>query len=210
MSEFRFSRGILALAVTLVVPAVARAADNAANSGKARYTKQETEVTAKQTNLTKPEAPPPPKKETGPVLTVDQFVAVKQEGIMKLVDAQISKMRRLIQVTGDDDPQKPDFLFRLGELYGEKQHYNFGKARALDQKIYEMPPNQRGNLLNEQKRYEAEQQKWLLEAVKSFIGATKFRKYERMDEVLFRLAFLLTSVKKEDQAREFFHRLIKD
>ncbi len=157
MSEFRFSRGILALAVTLAVPAVARAAgDDAANSGKARYTKQETEVTAKQTNLTKPEAPPPPKKETGPVLTVDQFVAVKQEGIMKLVDAQISKMRRLIQVTGDDDPQKPDFLFRLGELYGEKQHYNFGKARALDQKIYEMPPNQRGNLLNEQKRYEAE------------------------------------------------------
>jgi tetratricopeptide (TPR) repeat protein len=211
MSEFRFSRGILALAVTLAVPAVARAAgDDAANSGKARYTKQETEVTAKQTNLTKPEAPPPPKKETGPVLTVDQFVAVKQEGIMKLVDAQISKMRRLIQVTNDDDPQKPDFLFRLGELYGEKQHYNFGKARALDQKIYEMPPNQRGNLLNEQKRYEAEQQKWLLEAVKSFIGATKFRKYERMDEVLFRLAFLLTSVKKEDQAREFFHRLIKD
>jgi len=88
MSEFRFSRGILALAVTLAVPAVARAAgaDNAANSGKARHTKQETEVTAKQTNLTKPEAPPPPKKETGPVLTVDQFVAVKQEGIMKLVD----------------------------------------------------------------------------------------------------------------------------
>ncbi len=101
MSEFRFSRGILALAVTLAAPAVARAAggDAAANSGKARYTKQETEVTAKQTNLTKPEAPPPPKKETGPVLTVDQFVAQKQEGIMKLVDAQISKMRRLIQVT---------------------------------------------------------------------------------------------------------------
>ena len=31
-----------------------------------------------------------------------------------------------------------------------------------------------------------------------------------MDEVLFKLAFLLTSVKKEDQAREFFLRLIKD
>src|SRR4051794_28003360 len=212
MSEFRFSRGILALAVTLAVPAVARAAgaDNAANSGKARYTKQETEVTAKQTNLTKPEAPPPPKKDKGPVLTVDQFVDQKREGIIKLVEAQISKMRRLIQVTGDDDPQKPDFLFRLGELYAEKQAYNFGKARALDQKIYELPPNQRGTLLNEQKRYEAEEQKWLLEAVKSYIGATKFRKYERMDEVLFRLAFLLTSVKKEDQAREFFHRLIKD
>ena len=40
-------------------------------------------------------------------------------------------------------------------------------------------------------------------------GALKSARYE-MDEVLFRLAFLLTSVKKEDQAREFFHRLIKD
>ena len=31
-----------------------------------------------------------------------------------------------------------------------------------------------------------------------------------MDEVLFKLAYMLTSVKKEDQAREFFLRLIKD
>jgi tetratricopeptide (TPR) repeat protein len=210
ISELRFSRGMLALAVTVLAPTAARAADDAANSGKARYTKQETEVQAKQTNLTKPDAPPPQKKETGPVLTVDQFVEQKQEGVIKLVDAQIGKMKRLIQVTGEDDPQKPDFLFRLGELYGEKQHYNFNKARALDQKIYEMQPNQRGQLLAAQKKYEDEQQKWLLAAVKSYIEATKYRKYERMDEVLFRLAFLLTSVKKEDQAREFFHRLIKD
>ena len=119
-------------------------------------------------------------------------------------------MRRLITVTADDDPQKPDFMFRLGELYAEKQRYNFNAARALDQKIFELPPNQRGPLQAQQKTYEQQEQKWLLEAVKAYIGATKFRKYERMDEVLFRLAFLLTSVKKEDQAREFFHRLIKD
>src|SRR5262249_41879691 len=174
------------------------------------YTKQEVDVQAKQTNLTKPEAPPPPKKETGPTLTVDQFREQKTTEIQKLVDAQISKMRRLIQVTQDDDPQKPDFLFRLGELYAEKQHFNFNQAHALDQKIYEMPPNQRGSLLAQQKTYQDAEQKWLLEAVKAYIGATKFRKYERMDEVLFRLAYLLTSVKKEDQAREFFHRLIKD
>ena len=46
--------------------------------------------------------------------------------------------------------------------------------------------------------------------MKAYIAATKFKKYERMDEVLFKLAYLLTSVKKEDQAREFFLRLIKD
>src|SRR3954469_21665871 len=212
----RFSKGIFAASFSLLLaaPAVSWAADakdaKPANSGEGRYKKKELEVQAKQTNLTKPDAPPPPKKETRPTLTVDAFRDTKTQEIQKIVDAQISKMRRLITVTGDDDPQKPDFMFRLGELYAEKQRYNFNQARALDQKIFELQPNQRGPLQSQQKTYEAQEQKWLLEAVKAYIGATKFRKYERMDEVLFRLAFLLTSVKKEDQAREFFHRLIKD
>ena len=131
-SELRFSKGtILALSLslaTLAPAALALAATQQttpSNSGKGRYQKQETEVKASQTNLTKPEAPPPPKKETGPVLTVDQFVEQKQAEIQKFVDAQISKMKRLIQVTQDDDPQKPDFWFRLAELYAEKQRYNF-------------------------------------------------------------------------------------
>jgi len=56
------------------------------NSGPGRYKKTETEVAATQTNLTKPEAPPPPKKETGPVVTVDQFVESKQSQLQTLVD----------------------------------------------------------------------------------------------------------------------------
>ena len=40
--------------------------------------------------------------------------------------------------------------------------------------------------------------------------AANYRKYERMDEVLFRLAYLLQTIGKEEQAREFFLRLIKD
>jgi tetratricopeptide (TPR) repeat protein len=212
--QFRFSRGIFAATLALLlVPAAASAAgpdQKPANSGQGRYSKKETEVKATQTNLTKPDAPPPPKKQTGPTLTVDAFREQKTQEIQKIVDAQISKMRRLITVTQDDDPQKPDFMFRLGELYAEKQRYYFNQAHALDQKIYELQPNQRASLQNTQKGFEAQEQKWLLEAVKAYIGATKFRKYDRMDEVLFRLAFLLTSVKKEDQAREFFHRLIKD
>jgi tetratricopeptide (TPR) repeat protein len=216
ISEFRFNRGGIALIAALVLgPVSAASAANAekaaANAtGKGKFSKQELEVKATQTNLTRPDAPPEKKKETGPTLTVDQFREQKTQEIQKIVDSQISKMRRLIQVTSDDDPQKPDFLFRLGELYAEKQKFNFNQARGLDQKIYELPANQRGALLAQQKGFEQAEQKWLLEAVKAFIGATKFRKYERMDEVLFRLAYLLTSVKKEDQAREFFHRLIKD
>src|SRR3954467_12421474 len=212
----RFSKGIFAASFSLLLaaPAVSWAADakdaKPANSGEGRYKKKEAEVQAKQTNLTKPEAPPPPKKETRPTLTVDAFRDTKTQEIQKIVDAQISKMRRLITVTADDDPQKPDFMFHIGELYAEKQRYNFNQARALDQKIFELQPNQKATLQNQQKQYETTQQKWLLEAVKSYIAATKFKKFERMDEVLFKLAYLLTSVKKEDQAREFFLRLIKD
>src|SRR5215831_5870909 len=167
--QFRFSKGICAATLSLLlVPLAASAADKdkPANSGQGRYTKKETEVQAKQTNLTKPEAPPPPKKETRPSLTVDAFRETKTQEIQKIVDAQISKMRRLITVTADDDPQKPDFMFRLGELYAEKQRYNFNQARALDQKIFELQPNQRGQLQATQKKYEADEQKWLLEAVK--------------------------------------------
>src|SRR5204863_9692020 len=100
--------------------------------------------------------------------------------------------------------------FRLAELYAEKQRFYFGSAHALDQKIFDAPPAQKGTLQAQQKGYQQTQEKWLLEAVKAYIAATKFNKYERMDEVLFKLAYLLTSVKKEDQARVFFLRLIKD
>jgi len=128
----RLSKAALALLVAAplaasVVPATALAgpqpAATAANSGKGKYTKQEATVQATQTKLTKPEAPPPPKKETGPVLTVDQFVQGRQSKIQQITDASISKMKRLITVTPDDDPQKPDFFFRLGELFAEKQRF---------------------------------------------------------------------------------------
>jgi TolA-binding protein len=212
ISQLRFT--CAALAVALLAPVTAMAAkdkDQPLNGGKAMYQKQEKEITGvNQTNLTKPEAPPPPKKETGPTLTVDQFVEGKKHEIQKIVDQQIEKMKKLVQATEEDDTDKPDYLFRLAELYAEKQRYNFGMARGLDQKIYEMPPGQRGQLQAKQKGYEDAEKKWLIEAVKAYIGASKYPKYNRMDEVLFKLAYLLTSVKKEDQAREFFKRLIKE
>ena len=217
-TELRVSRGfrarqvsvLLMGAIALLASSAALAAPPAASSGPGKYKKGEKEVSISQTNLTKPEAPPPPKKETGPVITVDQFVEQKQAQLQKLVDKQIGKMSGLIKVTTDDDPQKADFWFRIAELYADKQRFYNYQARALDQKIFDAPPAQKPTLQREQQGYEKQEQEWLLKAVKGYIAATKFKKYERMDEVLFKLAFLLTSVKKEDQAREFFLRLIKD
>ena len=157
-TAIRISQGALALLLT--APAVAFAApagatgSTTASTGKAKYTKQETQVQATQTNLTKPEAPPPPKKETGPVLSVDDFVQGRQGKIQHITDAQISKMKRLIQVTPDDDPQKPDFFFRLGELFAEKQRFFFSQAHGLDQKIFDAQGPQKAKLQQDQQKFE--------------------------------------------------------
>lgn len=43
----------------------------------------------------------------------------------------------LIKNTDDDDPEKPDYLYRLAELYAAKHTWLDFSARNLDQKILE-------------------------------------------------------------------------
>lgn len=192
----------------LALPSLALAQ---ADKGSARYKKQEIEVEGvKQTELTKPTAPPKDKKSSGPVLTIDEFIGERQSKIQQITDRQVSQMQRLIRVTDDSDPQKPDFHFRLAELFAEKQRFHQFQARSLDQKIFDAAPGAKTAMQREQQQHEADSQKWLFKAVEHYVEASKFKKFDRMDEVLFRLAYLLQMAKKEDQAREFFHRLIKD
>lgn len=200
----------LVLAASAVAPNV-RAAAADEKGGVARYKKTEREVEGvPQTNLTKPAPPPKESRKSGPTITVEEFVGKKQGDINVINDKQIEQIKRLIRVTDDDDPQKADFYFRLAELYAEKQKYFFAREHQLDQKVFEAQGAQKATLQREQQGYAKQQETWLLQAVATYIEASKFRKYQRMDEVLFKLAYLLQTVKKEDQAREFFHRLIKD
>jgi tetratricopeptide (TPR) repeat protein len=182
--------------------------------GKARYTKKEIEVTGvPQTELTKPQAPPKDgaKRPSGPTLTVEEFTQQRQVKIQQLNQTTIDKFQRLLRVTPDDDPEKADLHFRIAELYDEQQRYSMFQARALDQKAFDAKdPGTKQRLLGDQKRHEDDQRRWLLKAVESYVAASQYRKYDRMDEVLFRLAYLLQTIGKEDQAREFFLRLIKD
>jgi TolA-binding protein len=184
---------------------VAPAAAAAIKNGK----RSTIEVKDVERRFTEGQAPGPAAKEKGPRLRPEDL-QLRGRVIQKIMANQTQKMRALVQVTADDDPQKPDFYFRLGELYGEKQRYFFDQAHALEQKIFELPPAQRGPLQATQQRYLREEQTWMLEAVKAYIAATRFPKYDRMDEVLFRLATQLTTAKKDDQARAFLQRLIKD
>jgi TolA-binding protein len=197
-------RAALVILGAALLPASAAAAT--------KFTKKEVEIQGiKQTELTKPTAPPKEKKETGPVISLEEFTAVKQEKIISINQGLIEKMQRLIRITPADDPEKPDYTFRLAELYAEQyKSFNF-KARSLDQKIFEAKGTPRQSQLEaEQKRYEAESQRWLVKSVEQYAETRKYKKYARQDENLFRLGYLLQLIKKEELAREVFLQLIKD
>ena len=180
-------------------------------SGEAKNVKRTTvEVKEIERRFTKPQGPAANADAQARPVGIEEFVLVRKIGMKRINDALITKMRSLIAMAQPGDPQKADFFFRAAELYSENRQYYFERARGLDQKIFELTPDRRGPLQAEQKEYERQEGLWLLEAVKAYIGASRFPKYERMDEVLFRLASLLTAAKKDDQAREYFHRLIKD
>jgi tetratricopeptide (TPR) repeat protein len=218
MTCHRFSVRLATFGACVAATAfIAQTADAAEAQGQAKYKKKEIEVSGgQQTVLTKPKEPAKEQaqKQTGPVLTVEAFVGGQQKKIVQITKKQIEYMRKLIETSAADDPQKPDYYFRLGELLADTQRYFGFQARSLDQKIYEAQQNkntsQASQLTQKQKQLEKEAEKWSLEAVKNYVAASKYPKYNRMDEVLFRLAYLLQSIKKEDQAREFFRRLIKD
>ena len=72
----------------------------------------------------------------GPQLTVDQFVWAKRDNLKLLGDRQIVLLQRMITLAEPDDPQLPDFFFRLAELYAEKYRDYEMQARRLDEAIF--------------------------------------------------------------------------
>jgi len=181
-----------------------------------KFTKKEDAVVATQTALTKPVQKSDRDKKK-PDLTAADVFSGQGEQLKAVTDSQIKVLQRLIDITNESDPEKPDLLFRMAELYAEQtRYYNF-RARELDEKVFEAKDKNNAAKAQQfeaqQKDFEKREKQWLLEAVKKYIevaNGPKYQNYSKMDQVLFYLAYLLTQVKKEDQARVFFKRLIKD
>ena len=181
-----------------------------------KYTKKEAEITANQTALSKPaQASKDDKKK--PTINIEDIFGGLGEQVKSVTDEQVKVLQRLIDSTADSDPEKPDLLYRMAGLFAEQQRYYNFRARDLDQKIYTQ--EQKGDkagadkMKAQQTDYLKREQQWLLGAVKKYLEVAdgeKYQSYKRMDEVLFYLAYLLTEVKKEDAARKYFKRLIKD
>jgi hypothetical protein len=83
-----------------------------------------------------PAQPKRAKSLAGPRLTLDMFIEQRQKRLLYLTDRQAGYLRRLIELASPDDPQLPDYLFRLGEAYAEKYRYLNFLARSLDEPIF--------------------------------------------------------------------------
>lgn len=181
-----------------------------------KIVKKEADIAATQTALSKPtQASKDDKKK--PTIQIEDIFGGLGEQVKSVTDEQVKVLKRLIDSTGDDDPEKPDLMYRMAGLYAEQQRYYNFRARDLDQKIFveQQKNNAAGadKLKATQADYLKREQQWLLAAVKQYLEVAdgpKFTSYKRMDEVLFYLAYLLTEVKKEEAARKYFKRLIKD
>src|SRR4051794_21956593 len=167
-----------------------------------KYTKKESEIDATQTAATKP-VPKKKEEKSRPSINPDDIFAGQGEKVKSITDQQINVLKRLIDTTNDNDPEKPDLLFRLAELYNEQRQYNSLRARELDEKIFNA--GNAGNkslesqLKSQQQKYHQLENQWLLASVKAYLEVAdhpeKYGSYKRTDEVLFYLAYLLQQVK---------------
>lgn len=183
--------------------------------GAPKYSKRtDVQVQATQTSRTKVGEKPKDGQPSRPGVMAEQFRTEATAKVERLTDQAIATLKRLIQVTADDDPEKPDFYFRLAEHYREKKTQAMFRARELDEKIYQASsPSIKAQLQRKQRAYEQEEKKWLLEAIRDYLFIAQkpqYSKYKRMDEVLFNVADMLNQAKKQDKARIFFSQLIRN
>jgi len=179
--------------------------------------KKETAVIVRETPLTHP-APRARDDKRQPELRAEDVFSAVGVKVHAVTDSQIQLLGKLIQNTRDDDPEKAELLFQLGDLHGEQQRYHRFRARQLDQAIYDARAAHRdaeaARLAAEQADEERLERASLLAAVKQYLAVAdhpdQYPQYQRMDEVLFNLGHLLMQVKKEEAARNYYKRLIKD
>ncbi|MCX7807085.1 MAG: tetratricopeptide repeat protein, partial [Deltaproteobacteria bacterium] len=114
-----------------------------------------------------------------------------------------------------NDPRGADYLLRLAETYFELQTYWNTRARSLDEEIFQAQQarnvERERELRRQQQEAEQEMQKARENMVRTYARLVQdYPNYNRMDEVLFSLAFALEEMRRFDQAREVYFRLIKN
>lgn len=157
---------------------------------------------------------------TGPSLQIDMSTRLGREQTRaraeSLLEKEIAILQRLVKNSSEDDPRRPEVLLRLAETQFEMQIAKTAKVRSYDDPIYETCTRDQDKgrckeARDGQKAAEAELDAIREDSIRTYATLVRDHpRFNRMDEVLFSLAFALQEVNQFDKARSVYRRLIKD
>lgn len=148
------------------------------------------------------------------VIRAEAFANDRKFESLKKLDEQIQSLKKLLNITPKDHPDRPQFLFNMAELYFEKSKYYSLKAyetqdecAALEDKKAEQREIDRckkkmGLEIEEGQRLRKDS----ITLYGEIIGS--FGNFKNMDEVLFYLGSGLIETKQREEGLEVYKRLI--
>jgi tetratricopeptide (TPR) repeat protein len=158
--------------------------------------------------------------QTAPALKIDMSTQLGRENTQaraeSLLDREIAILERLVKNSTAADPRRPEVLLRLAETQFEMQRAQTAKVRSFDDPVYDACTRDRDEArckqaTKAQSDAEAALQKTRTETIRTYATLVRDHpNFERMDEVLFSLAFALDEQKQFDKARTVYRRLIKE
>lgn len=161
----------------------------------------------------------PKERQLGPSVEIDAASLRNQGEIQvraeRLLDREITVLKRLSKNTPTDSPKRPEILLRVAETYFEMQQAANAKVRSFDEPIYQAQQAKDKAKVKKLQAQQKEAQKKLneyrMESIRAYAQLVQDHpNIKRMDEVLFALAFSLDEMKQSDKARDVYYRLIKN
>jgi TolA-binding protein len=210
----------LAVAVfAAAAPASAQAP--AEGDGAVKYTRKSGKVRTKDTLDTKfKEEKERQEKETRrkvEMMEGSEFAKKRAAVAQEIADTQIEQLKRLLKATDQSHPDYPDLLYRLADHFLEKKAYFETQSGALYEPIYQAEEakqkSKADQLKAKQAKFDAQAKEASEQAVKLYkalVTTPQLSKYKRLDEALYFYAFELGQLKREQEMKDAYIRLIQD
>lgn len=146
-----------------------------------------------------------------------EFAKKRAAVAQEIADTQIEQLKRLLKATDVSHPDYPDLLFRLCDHFLEKKAYFETQSGALYEGIFQAEEaNQKGKadqLKAKQAKFDAQAKEASEQAVKLYkvlVTTPQLGKFKRLDEALYFYAFELGQLKREQEMKDAYIRLIQD
>lgn len=150
---------------------------------------------------------------SGPRLRARDMVRVFQAKAQAKRDQAIRRLKEIIQDTPNDDPDKPDYFFRLSELFWGKANFYTLRAYGYDDEIWKTEKSDpaRHEQLKRLKQEDLERaREYRSQTLEVYEAIRKhFADYAKMDSVLFYMGFNYKEIGEAEKAQGAFIELIK-